>query len=246
MKLLVDLGNSRLKWAWWDGRRLHDYGCMEHGGAIPDAFRTILGDGHPVDGVFVSSVASPSMNRALHAMVSQVLSIGCRFLESPASAKGVRNAYAEPDTLGPDRWAAIMGAWSQQLVPACVVDCGTAVTVDVLDDQGTHRGGVIFAGLRLSREALGKGTHRLTASGEGLLPVLASDTGTAIRTGTLQALTGAVDYLIRQVAREIEATPTVLITGGDADLVAPRLDAHCPIVQSDLVLRGLAVMAEVD
>ncbi|MEX0732205.1 MAG: type III pantothenate kinase [Aquisalimonadaceae bacterium] len=243
MKLLVDIGNTRVKWSWWDNYRMDRPGVSAHGGALPADFRRALAQGPAPDAVLVSSVAGPVLNDAMRDAVRHQSAVECRFLVSPASACGVRNAYAEPATLGPDRWAGLVGAWTQGLAPVCIVGCGTAVTVDVLDADGCHRGGVIFAGLQLSRDALDRGTHRLRRVADGELPILAADTASAIRTGTLQALTGAVDYLIRQVTDELASSPVVLLTGGDAELIAERLGQHSPVVQSDLVLRGLAAMA---
>lgn len=244
MILLVDIGNSRMKWAWWDGHSMRGGGFSMHWGNLPVDFLQAISRGQIPKAVLVSSVADPILNDELRDAVHHQWSADCRFLVSPATALGVKNAYAQPETLGPDRWAVLMGAWAQGLAPACIVDCGTAVTVDVLDDNGAHRGGVIFAGLRLSRDALDQGTHRLRAAGNGDLPILAADTATATRTGTLQALTGSIDYLIRQVGQQLGTSPTVLLTGGDAELVAERLEQHNPVVQSDLVLRGLVAMAE--
>lgn len=244
MILLVDIGNSRMKWGWWDGHQMHGGGAGRHGGELPAEFLQSAPRGVVPTKVLVSSVAGPALNDALRDTVQYHWSADCRFLVSPPAALGVRNAYAQPATLGPDRWAVLMAAWSQGLAPACIVDCGTAVTVDVLDGTGCHRGGVIFAGLHLSRDALGRGTYRLQSVGEGGLPVLAADTATAIRTGTLQALTGSIGYLIQQVTGELKASPTLLLTGGDAELVADKLEQYNPTVQLDLVLRGLVVMAE--
>jgi len=248
--LLIDIGNHRMKWAWWDGTDMSPPEAAVHGGRLPEEFIAALagsGSGSkPVNGVMVSSVAAPELNQALRQAVQEMLSCGCQYLVPPAQGFGLVNAYARPETLGADRWAVMLGAMTLGKLPACIVDCGTAVTVDAVDHRGRHLGGVIFAGLRISREALTNNASRLGAAGEGELPVLARDTRTGIRSGTLQALAGAVDHLIDQVAGQLGLQPTVLLTGGDAESIAGTLIRHNPLLMPDLVLRGLAVMVEPD
>lgn len=263
MKLLIDAGNRRLKWAASRG------GALEVGDAIDLAAAELerklaaawAGLARP-ESVWASCVAGAAVERAI-AGACRVWGVRPAFIEAQARRCGVVNSYARPAELGGDRWAALVGA--RRLRPrraVVVVDAGTAVTVDALDAAGVFRGGVILPGARAMRNALARQTANLGDGGgggdggdgggpggddgDGDAPTaLATDTAAAVRAGAWLAVAGGVD---RAIAAQLAAMPgrdggKVLLTGGDAVRLAPLLAAdteHAP----DLVLRGLAALAE--
>jgi type III pantothenate kinase len=155
---------------------------------------------------------------------------------------GLRNGYQEPRRLGADRWAALVGARQAVEGDACVVDCGTAVTVDALRADGSFLGGAICAGLALTREALAARTAGLRIPVSAARDALARSPEDAIAGGTLHGAAGAVDRLIDEVCGVLGPTPSVLVTGGDADVLVPLLRHPCRYLP-DLVLRGVATLA---
>ncbi len=244
MNLLVDIGNSRIKWCLATGSDPGEVAALEHGrdtlpGALEHAWQ-----GQPVpDRILACSVAGPVLDDAVAALAERLWCRRPGFLAAVPEQLGVRNAYQRPGNLGPDRWAALLGAWCRGLAPCCIVDAGTAVTVDVLDAGGRHWGGMIFAGLALSRHALTERTHRLPVVEDGLLPPLAADTPEAIRLGTREALIGSVERMLREIGHRY-GDMRIVLTGGDAPLLAEALDPENVDVIPGLLFHGLAAVLE--
>ncbi len=166
MKLLIDAGNRRLKWATavggagagggdaLDGRS----GAFVLNADIADALTAQwaqLAKPERPASVWASCVARPEIRQAIADYARNAWSLEPVFITSPARQAGIVNGYPEPASLGSDRWAALVAAgnlFARQ--PVIVVDVGTAVTVDALDSTGLFRGGVIFPGVRGMRAAL--------------------------------------------------------------------------------------------
>lgn len=167
------------------------------------------------------------------------------FIIAQHSAFGVSNGYSEPHKLGPDRWAALIAAHHAQLGATCIVDCGTALTIDVLTADGKHLGGLIMPGLNLMRSALFFHTHalpcKMNLETETDIASLARDTQAGIRSGTLYAVVATIERVIADIASDRKLR-TRVITGGDAEHIAPRLAGHYRH-EPDLVLQGLAIIA---
>ena len=99
---------------------------------------------------------------------------------------GVKHCYAQPETLGADRWAALIAVRGLTKTNACIVDCGTAVTVDALAANGEFRGGAIFPGLQLLRASLLRGTGGIHAAEGKSDSAFGCSTPDAVAAGTLQ------------------------------------------------------------
>lgn len=242
MILLVDVGNSRLKWACAEGTRLVETGVAEHAGEGLAGCLEELAKVKKPRRVVVSNVAGEASGAVLTGWTLGRWGLTPELVVARETLCGVRNAYTEPGRLGPDRWAALIGAWSRYRGAACVVDCGTAVTIDVLDGEGTHLGGLILPGIEMMRAALVAGTRGVRPVGEAEVALLARNTAGAVIGGTLYALVAAVDRIAEDVAAETGESPALVITGGDAKVLLPLL-AGPWTHQPELVLQGLAVIA---
>ena len=158
------------------------------------------------------------------------------------SSYGVSNAYTSPERLGADRWATLVAAHHLYPGPSCVVDCGTAVTIDAVAGTGEHLGGLILPGLTMMRQALVENTQGIGRVATGDVSLLARNTDDGVTAGTLYALVAALDRIVADVAAELDGEVALLLTGGDAGMLLPLLQdswQHEP----DLVLQGLAVIA---
>ncbi|MGH8119379.1 MAG: type III pantothenate kinase, partial [Gammaproteobacteria bacterium] len=167
------------------------------------------------------------------------------FAEVASVAAGVRNAYAEITQLGVDRWLALVATWRKFGSAACIVDCGTAVTIDGLDGTGRHLGGLILPGVSMMQQVLYQ-----TASGIPAAGAVRFQRGLAdnTRQGVLNGCTMAVVALINRTVDELRGSAgdglACVITGGAATEILPLLHAgfvHEPL----LVLEGLAIIAGV-
>ncbi len=147
------------------------------------------------------------------------------------------NAYADPSSLGADRWVNLLGARAALgPVDTIIVDAGTAVTVDALRADGRHLGGAILAGLSASRAGLRSAAPALPAAHDEA-PLPSDNTAGAIGGGTLIGLAGAIERVATAVGGRL-AAPERILTGGDAERLAPWLDTAWS-VDPLLTLRGL-------
>jgi len=238
--LLIDCGNSRLKWVRAVDDAWRPQAVSYTGASLRDVAERAFADAPQPDSIWVSCVAGESTCAALAQFLSQRFGVAPQRVRATASAAGVHNRYTRPEQLGADRWLALIGARGLTPAACAVIDCGTAVTVDALNAKGEFVGGVIFPGLRLARASLAQATSALdTAPGSGD-DCLARTTADAVAAGTRYGIAGAIE----RVVREFEATLGPLewiVTGGDAPQILPLLSAarHEP----DLVLKGLARLA---
>lgn len=254
--LLFDAGNSRFKWALVRDGRLGPQRAVAH--ADMREFSAWLARAPAIDRAAGVNVAGPAVERALRAALRKAGQPRPAFLTSTAAAAGVRNAYARPASLGADRWAAAIAAWHGAgcYRTVCAVSIGTALTFDVVDHDGHHRGGLIAPGPGLMLDSLLGRTARIaagvavnrggrrSAGTRPLLPSLAGATRNAIEEGCLAAAAGFIDRTVTQVTRQLGTRPVVFITGGASEPVIERLRTACRPVD-DLVLRGVAAIAEV-
>lgn len=244
--LLVDVGNTRVKWAAWSGGALASRCAAKHSGWTDDDWHRELFAAGPCDRVLVASVAGDEVRRRLAEAARRAGAGQVEFVTTTAAAAGVRNAYPEPRLLGVDRWVAVVGAWSLTQSACCVVDVGTAATVDGLDATGQHLGGYIVPGPRMMVHSLLSGTSDLAAhtaaSGIDAAATLASNTRDAIERGCRIALAALVDHAYADITQRSRATPRLLITGGAAAEIAPYVKSPLESIP-DLVLHGLARMS---
>ncbi|NIR28233.1 MAG: type III pantothenate kinase [Gammaproteobacteria bacterium] len=246
MTLLLDIGNSRIKWARLQGGALGARGGVLHRGEpLEQRLDERWGSLTPPQAVLACSVASPDVGAAVSAWMARRWGARCRFVEPETRALGVVNAYPAPTQLGADRWAALIAAHHRYPGARCIVGCGTATTIDVLDAAGAHHGGLIVPGVRLMREALLRDTDRIREVSGAVAPLLARSTPDAVTTGAVYALTTLIERVVAEAGAELGAPLPCLVTGGDAELVRAHL--RCDSVHTpDLVLEGLGVIAEAE
>jgi type III pantothenate kinase len=241
VKLLLDIGNTRLKWAWWD-QALKSGGARVHAGHSPQAVLEALDLELKPAELWVASVAAPELRAAVEGWARTRWGLAPHWVSSDTAACGVRNAYAQPARLGVDRWLAMIAAYRRTRGAVFVVDAGTALTIDVVDARGQHRGGLIAPGLDTQRQSLQRGTQ-VRAIDPGLGPEwLASDTDTAVSWGTLHGVLGLIERVYAAISLE-HAAITMILTGGDAPVLQALLAAPS-VLAPDLVLEGLAQVAE--
>jgi type III pantothenate kinase len=255
--LLVDLGNSRIKWVRLAGRGLLPMHAAEHGRWRSEDFRQALfprarGPASAASPrrrvpVLAVCVAPAVVRQRFAAAVRAATGASPRFVRSERATAGVRNGYRDVWRLGADRWVALIGA--RHCLPGralCIADVGTATTIDLLDADGRHRGGVILPGPRLMVDSLLHGTggiRRRAAGPRRVASPFARDTAAALQGGALYATAGAIDRFVREASRVAAGSEVaLLLTGGGAAAVARHLETRHRLVP-DLVLRGLAALA---
>ena len=244
--LLVDIGNSRIKWARSDGTHVSRGQAAAHTEWRPADYARRLFAPVGLEQALIASVAGAAVDRTFAAAARRA-GIRARFLAVPRIGGGVTVGYAEPWRLGVDRFAAIVGAHALfRTVPVCVVGLGTAMTIDLVDAQGRHHGGVIIPAPNLMVDTLltkTQGIRRRARGGAlGSRTLFGRSTRDAIELGSRYAAAALVDRAVEEASGLLEREPLVLLTGGEVPAVRELLRSPWVGVP-DLVLRGLAVLA---
>jgi type III pantothenate kinase len=236
--LLVDIGNSRIKWVLnQDGKALAQ---GAHLLAEAETFSAAVRNLARPEQVLACNVAGAPGKEALTVAI-RAWGLMPQWATAAKQAYGVSNCYASPEKLGPDRWAALVAAHAMGQGDALVISLGTAMTVDWLRANGEFAGGMILPGLRLMREALAQGTKGVGHQ-QGRMGGFACNTADAVETGLAFALSGAVRQARETVMQATGQAPVCLVSGGDGAWLASMLDFPLTVVP-DLVLQGLALMA---
>lgn len=236
--LAVDAGNSRVKWAMHDGRNFVNDGWVAHAD-LDELDRDWSSLPVPAR-IVVANVAGEAARGRLERLFSR-WQVGVQWVVAARTQCGVTSSYDDPAQLGPDRWAALIGARSLCTGPCLVVGVGTAMTVDAMDASGTFLGGIIVPGFELMHEALARNTARLSAE-QGVFSAFPRSTRDAITSGAIQALGGAVERMRDEMIAAGHVEPTLLLAGGAAGFVAQRL-AFPQRTVDKLVLEGLVRIA---
>lgn len=239
--MLLDIGNSRSKWALVQAGEWLAEGVSAHDEA--DRLLQEWDRFAPPSEVIVSCVAGRERLETFSAYW-QSRNVPCRRMEAAGSCAGVRNLYERPAQLGIDRWAALIGAWARARSACLVVSAGTAMTVDALNGRGEFVGGMILPGKRLMQRSLATGTHALEDT-KGLASDFPRNTADAIATGVATALACAAQGGFQRLAGTGGKPPQCIITGGDAEWLAGHLQFGA-IIAPRLVLEGLLIMSSED
>ena len=236
MILLIDAGNSRLKWALATAQGIGPVHALAHAGAAAEQLEQI--DCDRPSSIYISSVLDAAQATAMTAACEARWQQTPCYARSRRQANTLRSAYREASRLGIDRWLALRAAWEDSQGACVVVDAGTALTVDLVDASGQHQGGIIAAGLATSRRALLGGTrfHALDAPFPQAAG-LGRDTETCVAQGALMSCLGAIE---RVTALAPEARR--YLCGGDAPLLLGMLAGDW-IHRPELVLQGLHLEA---
>lgn len=245
MILLIDVGNTRFKWATLEAGELSPQRAIPHRNRdVAELAGAALQGLLKVERILVSNVAGADFARDLSAAFERALKLQPEFIRATARACGVENGYANPEQLGVDRWLAMIGARALSSQPMCVVSAGTALTVDALNADGRHLGGVITPGPEMMESSLFRGTGDLAAkSAEGTdgVSIFATDTRAAIRQGAQQSLGALIERAARTLSADAGVEVDLFVTGGAGERLLPAMHRPARFVP-DLVLRGLAAL----
>ncbi len=244
MTVVVDIGNTRVKWARVRNGELTDFGHAAFAAEDPlEPLAAALAA--PPDRIVASNVAGAELESGLKSL-AQARGIDLTII-SPARHKyGVRCGYEDPSRLGADRWVGVVAAHLLLAGPACIIDAGTTVTLDVVTG-GEHLGGLIMAGPDLIAAALRVQTRGIgdtvpadaAASGRDLL---GASTNSAVAHGAMLGIAAGIDRAIAEVAAALGEPLAVVLTGGGAVALEPWLKTEVSY-RPHFILEGLARIA---
>lgn len=238
MNLVIDAGNSRVKWGWHDGggwTSIATVSLIEFAASSDHINPFSVTHDNPAR-IVISNVAGEGVHQLLVNWTS-IFDAQPEWVRGEAERCGVRSRYERPEQLGPDRWASLIAARGLEPGQCLVVNAGTATTVDALSAEGEFLGGLILPGIELMRFVLHEHTGRLPIQ-EGSFRDTPRNTIDAIETGCRHAQAGAIERMYRAMGGK----GICLVSGGGGPSLIERLDLPCRYVEN-LVLEGLARIA---
>ena len=249
MIFLIDLGNTYLKWA-----ELRN-GVLEESARenirdndlayILDKSWSVL---KKPERILVSSVASSKQYNQFVGWVENFWHIKPERVVPTSSAYGIKTCYSDPEILGSDRWLAIIAAHQHYQGDVCVIDCGTAITADILMADGQHAGGYIVPGLYMMMQTLLNETAsisiNISTQQDKFITQPGTSTDECVQHGAILSVLGFIEKIHSNIESQFDRQFTYLLTGGDAQHLIPHLSISMSVNHKPLlILEGLAVVA---
>ena len=244
MVLLLDIGNSRIKWGYLQGCAITAQGAFLREWNISD---TLAGHfGYHTESptrIVAGCVGTGELVQTMDKWFQGHWGVGVERVHSSGEYNSVKSGYRDPATLGVDRWAAVVAAYQRNRRALCVVDCGTALTIDWVAADGQHIGGVISPGYRLLLDSLIHNIAELHFDGlEGQLGSVGQSTDEAIGLGVLSSITALIECNHKECCKRLSDEADLILTGGDAQHIARYLPVP-HVLDPTLVMRGIGLLA---
>lgn len=245
MELLIDAGNSRIKWAKYLDTQLIEQGAIIHQDNALLRLQVFLEQYTPQRIIIVHVLGIRFEQGITH--YTEVHSIPLLMVHSHSYAYGIHTHYLQPQRLGADRFVAMAAAYQLSQQQACIViDCGTAVTIDTINAAGEHIGGIIYPGLQLCAESLTqKATNlkQLQATDKNTMTLYAKETLQAINSGCYYGLAAAIEGMCQKMEYDLSYNVQKILCGGDSTVIYDLLPQRDYKLTPDLVIQGLKLIA---
>lgn len=254
MKLLIDIGNRRLKWATSTqinasaSTTLSDQIINTHSSERVEQLSRQFKKLPAPESVWVSCVSAESIKTDIVKICQNLWQLSPICIRAEAAALGVKNCCENPAAVGVDRWAANIAARHiAGARPLVVIDAGTAVTIDYVDSGGEFLGGIISPGVATMIESLNSATDQIPEMTHSYnakqIHYVNTNTRSAVENGVRLAVVAGIDQAIAHHLATKGKELKVIITGGDAEWIAD-LSVHDMKYQSNLVLNGLLLLSQ--
>ncbi len=240
MMLFIDIGNSHLKWQMTGPGRAPTQGAQATATLNENVFSDLWSGLARPERVVVSDVQRGAASERLVAWCQTNWNRPVEFVRVEARVAGVQCGYKDIKQLGVDRWLAMLAAWDRYQRGCVIVDCGTATTLDIIDDEGQHQGGLIAPGESLMQQSLLTGTHGIDTTANLSTEKLADNTADAVANGCRYSVVGLINEFLLRWQREQNFALKKVITGGAAKQIIAQLPADFDHVEA-LVLDGIQV-----
>lgn len=245
--ILIDAGNSCLKLSIIkkNTKRVTQWDCLSYDNLYECLFNKLHLES--VSGIFVCNVNKSDVLDIISALSYNLWELQPHILTVEQNKYELSTCYKDYKSLGSDRWAAMISARQQFKTNFCIIDCGTAITVDVVTKEGIHLGGLISPGLAVCRQALGMAASNLPVAKQlptrQTVDLLATNTLDGILWGTYHQMNAYVEYMVNKIYDDFDESLEVVITGGGAT-VLPKHLLQMHHYQPALVLDGLRIVAQ--
>ncbi|WP_127138212.1 type III pantothenate kinase [Flagellimonas oceanensis] len=238
MNLVIDIGNTRIKYAVFQNRRLI-YDHSFESGLFLSKIKELFEQFPRINNAIISSVGK------LDRKERDVVALFCKVhVLSSASKVPFKNSYATPSTLGVDRLALAAAAYYQNpRGNTLVIDAGTCITYEMVNNAGEYVGGAISPGIQMRYNAMHNQTAGLPQlAPDELLDFIGNSTESCMHSGVINGVAQEVDGVINQYRSRFQHL-TVILTGGDSHFFAKRLK-NTIFANSKFLLEGLNCLLE--
>jgi type III pantothenate kinase len=260
--LLIDAGNSSLKWALYHNGQLeigspvvYQWSSLDQ--QLTEAWQFFPKNDLNLTKIILANVAGQKVLDAISrwrdktlntpSSVKETDGMTIEIIVAQANDYGVTNAYEQFESLGVDRWVALVAARHYIKGDVCIIDCGTALTVDILTADGKHMGGIIAPGWEMMASSLVTNTKGIATSGGEAPELLGQSTQQAVQAGILAASVGAIMHILQRCQNDMDTVLTCIVTGGGAPSLLPQLlsQKYAGTFQHEpnWVLKGLAILS---
>jgi len=232
MRLCIDIGNTRIKWGVFDGDELVHYDAFVRN--YDSRLRELMSEFDITESI---SSSTRRKSKSMEQLVSSYIK-GHIVLDHTVPLP-ITNTYQTPETLGRDRLAGVVAAYMGDGTSAhVVIDAGTCITYDVIDEQGVYLGGNIAPGAKMRLQAMHHFTDGLPLVDMKLpVDILGSSTETALQNGALMGTVMEMNSFVHMMSKQYSRL-NVILTGGDADFFGELLNTEI-FVRPNLIMVGL-------
>jgi len=251
--LLIDIGNTRIKWAFWHNDQLVNASVADHASFAEQFEKEIASNGNTPASAWVCSVGLKKTLKAVQAEVEKAFGLKCHHVTVTKQACGLTNDYNNLSNLGVDRWVAAIGARTlEKEGDLIVIDVGTAVTIDWVSNANVFEGGAILPGQQLMHDSLVGQTANIRSELLDNHQIIGKDTKECVNSGTGYGVVGAIERIVYEMQKLMKTPSKIIITGGGMSAVTSRTSFQLVeqpiqqlliIEQPGLVLLGLARIA---
>lgn len=246
MQLLLDIGNTSVNWAIQEKDDFCETGAFTYS---RETFKQNMNENlatiETPSSILVSNVAGTQILGSLNNWLKNQWQQECWQPDVSANYKSLKNSYQDTMQMGLDRWLSMVASWETHHSAVCLVSCGTALTIDLIDNDGHHQGGYIIPGIELMQKALINNTVQINTDIKKVPSIdYAKDTQTAINNGAFVATVSMIDNVIDRFNAESNIEAKCIISGGTAKLIKPMLK-HSFYYEPNLVLMGLSILFKV-
>ncbi len=241
MRLLLDLGNTRIKWLLLDeqDQPITDGAAAWSEQLDDDLGRPWLALPLPTR-IWAASVVDGEREARIERLARECFRLAPQWLRTPLKACGVTNGYSDPARLGIDRFLAMIAARADYAGPTVIASVGTALALDAIDAEGRHLGGLIAPGPRLMQQSVLGATAQVRLQQQGHLVPVATTTEDGLISGAWQACIALIERFHGQIERQLGSPVQLRLAGGDAAPL-PAWLALPSVLRVDSVLQGLAI-----
>ena len=243
MKLLIDIGNTTTSIGLWNNNKLSKVSNIQNNKFLNEVKKYIKTN---ITNVIFTSVISAKDNKLINTRLKKLFKCEVKQLKSTSSFLGVTNGYKQPSKLGDDRWVSIVASYITYKSPLIIVDCGTAVSIDIINNEGIHSGGYILAGIDGYKRCFENAYHlkntklkETTKLNKNSLPIATDD---GITQGYLKMIISLIESIHDELNKNKQLSPRLLISGGYGKIISDNLSIKNNY-EPNLVLRCLGVIS---